>query len=392
MTYRVIGPFDRYNYGDLLFSLIIKNKLDSIGADSEYYGLIHSDLSRYGAVKTLPISSFYKNTVDGDKVIIAGGESLCTSWADLYSYVNGFFDFIYGNRFSKYLDRRVGIFSYAARLLCRGRSKYPFAFSSEEISSTVSIRFNAVGGAALARWSDNKRKKFVDNISKSEVIGVRDHVTYTSIKSSFSELNVELVPDSAILMDQVFHHELEHRDVSRQYNLPPEYIFFQVGNEKYTDLDVIYAELKKLSELTGCMILLCAIGHALGHEDVKPLSYLYERAKKESRDDFYLISDTLNVFELMSVIKNSSLYIGTSLHGVITSMSFGVPHVALNKSIEKVAVYLKDWGVEGLNKQCNEDEISSHALDAISVSKKHILETVSLQKKVANDFIDRLLR
>ena len=49
----------------------------------------------------------------------------------------------------------------------------------------------------------------------------------------------------------------------------------------------------------------------------------------------------------MYLIANSKAYIGTSLHGAITSMSYAVPHVGL--IVEKLDAYLHTWGVEGNN-------------------------------------------
>lgn len=82
-SYKILGPFDRYNYGDLLFPLILEayiKKYSTKPFTVEYYGLISSDLSQFGAKKTKSIKDFYSEIKDNDKVIIAGGESLCTSW------------------------------------------------------------------------------------------------------------------------------------------------------------------------------------------------------------------------------------------------------------------------------------------------------------------------
>ncbi|MBV4467412.1 hypothetical protein KVG95_29280, partial [Pseudomonas sp. SWRI79] len=94
--YQIVGPFDRYNYGDLLFPLILEKALQSeSGSIVNYYGLIDSDLSQYSGKPTRSIKDFYQQTKSGDHVIIAGGESLCTSWADLYSYLSPAFNKVY---------------------------------------------------------------------------------------------------------------------------------------------------------------------------------------------------------------------------------------------------------------------------------------------------------
>lgn len=391
MTYRVLGPFDRYNYGDLLFPLILKAKLEAKEEESHYYGLVASDLSEHGAIKTGAISKFYDDLIVGDRVIIAGGESLCASWADLYSYINSLFDRIYGNRLAKALDRRMGVFSWFARAICSGRTEYPFAFSAIELKPGIAVSFNAVGGSALGNWSERRLARFVKKLADARNIGVRDPLTKAALNKCAPDLHIDLVPDSAILIERLFSGKLNFDNVRSKYRLPETYIFFQVGNEKYQDLSVIYQELNKISSETGLVVVLCAIGHALGHEDMKPLRAIYKKAESENKNNFILMSDVLNVFDLMCVIQNSSIYIGTSLHGVITSLSFGVPYVPFNKKITKVKEYLKVWGVGSLRTQCNENEIADYASKAVAIEKSSILSAVEVQKNIADDFINKLV-
>ena len=45
----------------------------------------------------------------------------------------------------------------------------------------------------------------------------------------------------------------------------------------------------------------------------------------------------------MFLISISKIYIGTSLHGMITAQSFNIPFVGLNRKIEKLEGYIKYW-------------------------------------------------
>ena len=57
-TINIIGAFDRYNYGDLLFPIVIEkyikeNKKDLLEKyDLRYFGLVESDLSSVGNNKS----------------------------------------------------------------------------------------------------------------------------------------------------------------------------------------------------------------------------------------------------------------------------------------------------------------------------------------------------
>src|SRR5690606_810698 len=96
----IIGAFDRYNYGDLLFPLIIEKQLDSYGKNFqyEYFGIVESDLSKEGGKPTLGLDAFYEQLADPEQkasVIIAGGEALGVTWNSLYASLNKAFQKIH---------------------------------------------------------------------------------------------------------------------------------------------------------------------------------------------------------------------------------------------------------------------------------------------------------
>ncbi len=59
----------------------------------------------------------------------------------------------------------------------------------------------------------------------------------------------------------------------------------------------------------------------------------------------------LSLWEIMFVISQSSCFIGTSLHGVITALSYSVPYLGLNPKIRKLDSFLSDWGF-GISNRC----------------------------------------
>jgi polysaccharide pyruvyl transferase WcaK-like protein len=79
----------------------------------------------------------------------------------------------------------------------------------------------------------------------------------------------------------------------------------------------------------------------------------------------------------MYVIKNAYTFFGTSLHGIITAMSFGVPHFGLNKSIKKLDSFLRDWSVAPFNQCYDAYEMSS------LISSFNLKNVVVLKEKSA---------
>lgn len=391
--YQIVGPFDRYNYGDLLFPLILEKALQSeSGSIVNYYGLIDSDLSQYSGKPTRSIKDLYQQTKSGDHVIIAGGESLCTSWADLYSYLSPKFNKVYKYKLVRAVDRRTMLVSKIAKHLCGGSTDLPFSFSSSELNMNIDISLNCVGGAAIASWTDTKRRFLKKKIQNHKAIGVRDRKTFSILSEKGDLPSLKLVPDSAILMERLLSDEMEQRKhtFSHYKSIQNDYIFFQVGCEKTDDLDEVISNLDSVLSKSSFDLVLCPIGHALGHEDLLPLKTIRSALIGKHGARVILIEPIIDVYEIMMLISKSSMYIGTSLHGTITSLSFGVPYITFNKQIKKLEEYIKTWGAPGLTTQYDAKDISV-AFDRVSgITKQSILEHTRPQKDLVTEFISEL--
>src|SRR5690606_28146794 len=103
------------------------------------------------------------------------------------------------------------------------------------------------------------------------------------------------------------------------------------------DINKFVSELKVISSQLELEVILCPIGKAPGHEDDQMLKII-----ASFEPNFQYISPE-SVYDIMFLIANASLYVGTSLHGMITAQSFGVPFTCLNEKLAKVSSYLKTW-------------------------------------------------
>ena len=109
----------------------------------------------------------------------------------------------------------------------------------------------------------------------------------------------------------------------------------------------------------------CPIGKALDHDDHEALHGLGKLVKSPFT---YFDADT--IWDIMYLIANSKCYIGTSLHGAITAMSYAVPHVGLK--VEKLSAYLGTWGVEGNRDAVEFSGLFDRFVTATGVSKEEL--------------------
>ena len=380
----IIGAIDRFNYGDLLFPHIIEREFNSLFGDFfsfSYFGLVHSDYRKFGAKPSKNLREFYKSSDDDNvNIIIAGGESLGATYSKLLSFISSNFKFFND---SHKLSRVINMES-AAKLILGGKSKYPFVISRYDFVNNPKVFYNSLGGSGLGSIDKIEMMKIVNSINNSDYFSVRDIKTLNNFINNGCDI-AKLVPDSAILVSEFYsQHYLESNCSIILKNKIEEilnkYVFFQVGKYKTgNNIDVIIEELKKIHKNLGCPIVLCPIGTAPGHEDQQPLKFIHDRLPLET-----IYFDDLSIWEIMYLISNSALYIGTSLHGVITAMSYNVPYLGLNKKILKLQSYLETWGHEVSNRNIDFDEISKFASNVISVNRKEINEMTFNQKKLVH--------
>src|SRR5262249_60885946 len=80
----VIGAFDRFNYGDLLFPAVLGRLLGGAGTPpADFYAAVRSDLRRVGGQRTRPLKELFRPGAlpEGGAAILAGGEILDAGWA-----------------------------------------------------------------------------------------------------------------------------------------------------------------------------------------------------------------------------------------------------------------------------------------------------------------------
>lgn len=342
----IVGAFDRYNYGDnllpILFEIYLKkfapNLLDSY--ELRYCAITKSNLSRYGAK---PTTSLEEEVSSGNvhSFIAIGGEVLAATSSSLILHnspsniTKSVVKFLRSNKMKRVAD-----------LLCQRKLGLPweFPYIPKRIDEHTRIAMNAVGGIPPQNRSAIGHR-LAERLINADYISVRDRRTYESVKHI---THAKLYPDSAITMGSLVSSELLASKISAKVSkqIHKKYICFQAAPEKSgcTVPDCANV-LKTLMEESGLELLLLPVGYASGHDDHQFLSKIHDIKFLEST----LLFD-LNLWEIMSLIKNSTIFIGTSLHGVITAMSFGTPYIGLNPKIVKLQSFLQDWGISPLNK------------------------------------------
>ena len=372
-----LGATDRFNYGDLLFPHIVDYYIKSLDEKNEIkvenYATIESNLENIGAKKTKSFGDLVADTkiTNNVSIIVVGGEVLGAGWLVIYSFLYSIFKLIRKKDWyntNRYLRRFLNYSFFPVRY-----SKYPFTLTKKDFPSVKNIIYNSVGGSVSCQLQD-------DFIDSSAFLSLRTKNDVAGFKKND---NIKLLPDSAILMSNIWTKSiLEAKIKFAKRNPYKEYIFFQINKEEgLLHKDTICDKLENLHQKTNLPIVLCPIGLALGHEDQVALSAI---AKQMQIPHFYCKEP--NIWDVMYLISESKLFLGTSLHGVITAMSFSVPYLGIKRGNNKIQKYLSSWAIEDLSESVSVENMSDKACFVLNKDiSNELKQSADRMKKMSLD-------
>ncbi|WP_149500025.1 polysaccharide pyruvyl transferase family protein [Roseiconus lacunae] len=343
-----IGAFDRNNYGDLLFPLCVKHEIEQIddcNLTLDFFALRQADFTPFGGVAVRPLLELSAISSKFDKVVVVvgGGEVLTATWDMLFANLQSRHDPV-----PQFLRRHLKDRFRTRYLRFRyGAGDYPFVPDPLVYGPNVKVVYNGVGGCALGGARCKELRYIEESLAASELIAVRDKVTFAAVSArpSLSD-KVILTPDPASSLAEMFP-----RGVLREFSTDASneiidefgsgcYIAFQCNEVTFKGREnQILAIVEEIADRTNLPIVLVPIGQALGHGDQLVNEYVAENAKSVA-----VPFRPRRLHDVANVIANSRCFAGTSLHGAITSIAYGVRFVPMDWYVPKLKAYLSTWG------------------------------------------------
>jgi polysaccharide pyruvyl transferase WcaK-like protein len=138
-------------------------------------------------------------------------------------------------------------------------------------------------------------------------------------------------------------------------------------------LAVITVQLEKLAEESGFGIVLFRAGAAPWHDDLE----CYRRLAGE-RSTHVRVFSSLDVWEICALIAHSRAFCGSSLHGRIVAMAYGLPRVSLSHPHKesrtgKQAAYAATWELPGNPLTVEIDGIATGVKQALTTDPDQLL-------------------
>ncbi len=381
----IVGAFDRFNYGDLLFPLVIEAQLHTYGQpfDVSFFGIVKSDLSALGGKPTEDIRAFYRRCNEGRKhtsIIVAGGEAVAVTWSSLLLALNSTFKRTH--RFHHRINKVFDLNMFAKRVL-HGQTDLPFVFTRSDFRGVDNVIFNSLGGSELDPAIFDRYPGLRDKLRHVDYFAVRDEATQRNLIAQGVPTSV--YPDSAVLMSKFYPDSILSERVSApigQYVTEKRgtYLFFQIKNNhaKNNELRIAQQLDAIVEHHPDIHLCFCPIGKALNHDDHLALRRIAPLLKHPCT-----VFEEVTIWDIMYLIAHAKVYMGTSLHGAITAMSYAVSYVGV--AVPKLNSYLQTWGITGINHTVSLDGLREGFQKAIEVDTASLDQSRNQQIQAAED-------
>jgi len=354
----MVSSGDRYNYGDLLFPIVTSWALRSAGYPTISYGLRRSDLSGFGALPSRGIKDLYRDAEDGDVVLLAGGENLAQRWFDMHLTLLG----AEGAQSLVRFQQRFGIGMAQRRSrwqLC-ARQEFPYIISPDRFRAKVRVMYNSMGGWPLRDYPAKDQRSIVRDLAKASFLSVREEESAAILRELDATLPVSVAPDCVFLLPEMLSREELRRKASpgvrKLVSEAGEYFCFQCQcRYGAAHRGELARQLRALAGRCGWNILLTPIGRIFSLEDDVFLESLSAELGGAP-----MLPASAGIYDVAYALASARLFCGTSLHGMVTALTYEVPFVPLANDDPKVGNNVRSWGLEEAFPSAAVEELASH--------------------------------
>ncbi len=336
MSRRIVlfGAFDRHNLGDLLFPHVVAALLRERDSVDELVlaGLAARDLRACGGHEVRALATLMAEPDPRPVTLIhVGGEVLsCDAWRaavmllpvdDVQSTV-------------AHLELRPAERTAWVQRMLGVDSRAPYTVARAQWPAVDRMIYNAVGGVDLDRCDAALRDEVLKRLRDADAVGVRDRRTQALLQAA--GIDALLLPDPAVMVAELFaervrDHAQRGEVMHVRVRFPQGYLAVQFSAEFGDDrtLDAIAAQLDAVAARAGLGVALFRAGAAPWHDDLDTCRRLAARLRVATAHVF----ESIHVWDLCALIAASRGYCGSSLHGRIVALAFGLPRVNLQPPV-----------------------------------------------------------
>jgi polysaccharide pyruvyl transferase WcaK-like protein len=301
------GAFGRYNFGDCIFPYIVTKLLNNheVSADIEYCDILSRDMSQHGGHKVKSILSFLKSN-DPINVIHVGGALAADH--QVKSLLRMF-------KTESRHEEEITLLEESLKDIKDFDLPSAYMLSKKSFINPGIFVGNCVGGAG---------RKNVSKIKDYDFLSFRETKDCDFFKTHGLDKSISCV-DSAIMTKSFYNDTIQSKSkrLIGEHGFGNDYIAVQLSLGRFIRKyqDEIEHTLNKIIRQYNLPIVFFAAGTSPGHDNLDTYHDLSEKLPK----GMSFVSETENLWDVCSIIANSSIVLNTSLHVRILAMQYFRP-------------------------------------------------------------------
>ena len=351
-----LGTFDVENYGDLLYPIVLCHLLLTRDPSLRIrqYSLLPGEAPHGAGFETHAIRDLFLNSPGEPlRLVIGGGDILRTDWNNLARHygrhsriTRGWLRHsigtagLFGYRMRQRLPRQDAADFYARRFKARWMdypAAGPFLITPEALPSSTVVHYVSCGVPHLFRAVDEDAVKQALDGGRS--IYLRDQQSAEKLRTTGVSCKIHVAPDLAVLLSDQFDHATEAlrgRQILSKMGLLGDRPVLCFQSQPYPGFSTeeINDQLQRYRERAGADVVLLPLGYCHGDHE-----FLQRLAAQSGGTCKYAPVDS--IFDAISIIAASDVFVGTSLHGNITAFSYGIPHLLGPLPVDKAEGFLQ---------------------------------------------------
>lgn len=213
-----------------------------------------------------------------------------------------------------------------------------------------SIKYNIpviINGVGVPYSFNKEEADLISELTKNVIyFSVRDRYSYKRLQGIIPDQILKVVPDSVWYINRIYDKtdlDKQYADLAAQYKISQDQPYAIVQYGTTYESDELIEQLQRIRLENKLQIVVIPINHV--HEDVDVIYRMREKASS----DFIFVDTLLQPRDIISLIANAKLFIGTSLHGNLISMRYHVPVVAIDmyaSFVSKIDGLLAPFGMQ----------------------------------------------
>ncbi len=400
-----LGTFDVENYGDLLYPIVFRHLLKRRDATLQvrHYSPLPGEAPQDAGFETHSIQTLFEPSAEPRVVIIGGGDILRTDWDVVASHYGtnsraGYHGLRRSigtlNAFDYLLRRKIAHLDPTAFYAGRFRARWmsypaagPFVIDTDNLPEGSLVSYLSCGVPHDFTPHERSRVKLI--LDQARFIYLRDEESAEKLRRAGVERAIHVAPDLTVTLSDQFDKEEQarhgHEILSRfGFDQGRSLLCFQCKPYPGFDEDEIIRQFRRYQERTDSSVVLLPIGYCHGDHE-----FLQTLARRSAGALKYV--SAYSILDIMGIIAASDLFVGTSLHGNITALSFGIPLLFGPLPVDKSAGFLSVMNLPLELKLRSWSELNERIVLAEGLSRDLFSERAREAKSKVYRVVDELL-